>query len=263
MTARPVLLASFSALVVLVLVGGSLRPVSATSPTADGGAGPDGKNFECGGVPCAAAARGLQAFFDRDLPGLGGNGRSCADCHVASDSFQLSPATVEARFQRVQSMRQHRPQADDPLFRPIDADDFREKGDQASDFSNLRQNGLVRIVFPLPANMRVVDPATGQLSAVADVWRSVPTVNNVALSGPDLVNNQWFRGPNPFGGYQLDARVATLQEQALGALQNHAAVQHAPSDQLLNDLASFERVLFTNHRIRAVADALRTGATPL
>ncbi len=111
--------------------------------------------------------------------------------------------------------------------------------------------------------MRVADPVTGQLSAVADVWRSVPTVNNVALSGPDLVNNQWFRGPNPFGGYQLDARVATLQEQALGALQNHAAVQHAPSDQLLNDLASFERVLFTNHRIRAVADALRTGATPL
>src|SRR6478609_3484452 len=155
MTARPVLLASFSALVVLVFVGGSLRPVSATSPAAEAAARADEKGFECGGKPCAAAARGLQAFFDRDLPGLDGNGRSCADCHVASDSFQLSPATAEARFQRLQLMRQHRPEADDPLFRPIDADDFRENGAQASDFSNLRQNGLVRIVFPLPANMRV------------------------------------------------------------------------------------------------------------
>ena len=34
-------------------------------------------------------------------------------------------------------------------------------------------------------------------------------------------------GPNAFGGYQLDARVATLQEQALGALINHAQIQSA------------------------------------
>ena len=40
--------------------------------------------------------------------------------------------------------------ADDPLFRPIDADDFRTNGEDASDFSNLRQNGLVRVSFPLP-----------------------------------------------------------------------------------------------------------------
>jgi hypothetical protein len=45
---------------------------------------------------------------------------------------------------------------------------------------------------------------------------------------------------------------ATLQEQALGALLNHAQIQNQPSQQLLDDLASFQRVLFTNQRIRAV-----------
>lgn len=55
------------------------------------------------------------------------------------------PAFVEARFQILQLRRRGDPDADDPLFRPIDADDFRTNGDAASDFSNLRQNGLVRI----------------------------------------------------------------------------------------------------------------------
>jgi hypothetical protein len=35
--------------------------------------------------------------------------------------------------------------------------------------------------------------------------------------------------------------VSTLQEQALGALTNHAQLQSAPPQQLLDDLASFQR----------------------
>ena len=149
------------------------------------------------------------------------------------------------------------PHADDPLFRPIDADDFRTNGEDASDFSNLRQNGLIRIVFPLPPNIRLIDPATNRRPSetFVDVWRAVPTVNDVKLTGPDGVN-PWPRGPNHTGGYQLDARVATLQEQALGALINHAQVQNAPPQQLLDDLASFQRVLFTNDRVRALSDAI-------
>ena len=139
---------------------------------------------------------------------LGGNGRACADCHMATDNFQLSPASVEARFRLLQLQRRFNPDADDPLFRPIDADDFRTNGDSASDFSNLRQNGLVRITFPLPPNMRLIDPATNAASAetFVDVWRSVPTVNDVALTGPDD-GIAWLRGPNQQGGYQMDARV--------------------------------------------------------
>ncbi len=223
----------------------------------------EGQPVGCGAEPCAVI-RGSRAFFDRRLAGLEGNGRACADCHMAADHFQLSPEVVEHRFQILQHARQGDPTADDPLFRPIDADDFRINGDSAADFSNLRQNGLIRIVFPLPPNMRIIDPATNAPSSevLADVWRSVPTVNNVALTGPGSFN-PWFRGPNPFGGYQLDARVATLEEQAMGALTNHAQVQNPPPPQLLADLSSFERVVFTNHRVRDLADAVQSGTTPV
>jgi len=222
-----------------------------------------GLPFDCDTAPCDAIARGSHAFFDRRLPELAGNGRACADCHLSSDSFQLSPTDVEARFQNLMARREVNPQADDPLFKPIDADDFRTNGDDATDFSNLRQNGLIRIVFPLPPNMRLVDPATGRPSAdtSADVWRMVPSINNVALSGPDL-GSPWFRPPNAFGGYQLDARVGTLQEQAFGALVNHAAVQETPSARLLDDLAAFELVQFSSDRVRLLADAIRDGNTP-
>ena len=198
-------------------------------------------------------ARGLHAFLDRKLDGLNSNGRACADCHMPGDHFQLSPEDAETRFQQLQADRVANPDADDPLFRPIDADDFRTNGDAASDFSNLRQNGLIRITFPLPPNFRLIDPATNAASAETevDVWRSVPTVNDVALTGPDSVN-PWARGPNNFGGYQLDARVATLQEQALGALTHHAQVQNAPPQQMLDDLAAFQLTLFTNPRDRSL-----------
>jgi cytochrome c peroxidase len=218
----------------------------------------------CRGEPCDAVIRGSFAFFDRNLHGLKGNGRSCADCHMPQEQFQMSPASVEARFKKLEWRRLWNPLADDPLFRPIDADDFRSHGEHASDFSNLRQNGLIRVVMPLPPNVRLIDPLTGQPSAetFVDVWRAVPTINDIKLTGPNNVIS-WPRGPNPAGGFQLDARAATLQEQALGALRNHAEIQIAPPERLLNDLASFQRLLFTNPRVRNLSDAISAGVTPL
>jgi cytochrome c peroxidase len=218
---------------------------------------------DCGGEPCDAVVRGALAFFNRRLHGLEANGRSCADCHMATDHFQLSPASVETRFRILQLRRRWDPDADDPLFRPIEADDFRTNGDAASDFSNLRKHGLIRVVLPLPVNVRLIDPATNQPSSemVADVWRAVPTVNDVKLTGPDGVN-AWPRGPNETGGYQMDARIGTLQEQALGALVNHAQVRNPPPQELLDDLAAFQRVLFTSSRVRALADAVAAGTPP-
>lgn len=219
---------------------------------------------QCGGESCASVVRGLAAFLDRRLDDLRANGRACADCHVPSDSFQLSPATVERRYRLLQLRRRYNPAADDPLFRPIDADDFRINGEQARDFSNLRENGLIRVTFLLPPNIRLVNPATDQPSAETevDVWRAVPTVNDVALTGPDG-QNPWPRGPGETGGYQLDARFTTLQEQALAAFMTHAQAQRAPSQSMLDDLAALQRVLFTNHRVRRLADAVRAGKSEL
>ena len=81
------------------------------------------------------------AFNDRNLKGLGGNGRSCADCHMPSESFQLSPKAAQSRFEDLQAARKQDENADDPLFRPVDADDFRINGEHAVDFSNLLENG--------------------------------------------------------------------------------------------------------------------------
>jgi len=240
--------------------------VSLASPlaTADTPATSEAADQRCGGEPCAAVIRGLFAFFDRDLHGLDGNGRSCNDCHMVTEQFRLTPAAAESRYQLLQKRRRYNPHADDPLFRPLDADDFRINGEQASDYSNLRQNGLIRIVFALPPNIRLIDPVTNQPSdeTSVDVWRMVPGVTDVKLTGADGLN-PWPRGPNATGGYQLDGRIATLQEQALGALLHHAQVQSPPPQRLLDDLSSFQRVLFTNGRVRTLSEAIDQGVTPL
>jgi cytochrome c peroxidase len=224
----------------------------------------DTTDRRCGSEPCDAVFRGLLAFFNRDLRGLEGNGRSCADCHMLTEQFRLTPSAAEARYQKLQQRRLYNPKADDPLFRPIDADDFHINGTGASDYSNLRENGLIRIVFALPPNMRLIDPATNAPSdeTTVDVWRMVPGVTDVRLTGPDGLN-PWPRGPNPSGGYQLDGRFLTLQEQALGALLSHAQIQNPPPQQLLDDLNSFQQILFTNERVRALSDAIDAGVTPL
>jgi len=90
----------------------------------------------------------------------------------------------------------------------------------------------------------------------------VPGVTDLKLTGSDG-SNAWPRGPNPTGGFQLDARVSTLQEQALGALLNHAQAQNPPPQRMLDDLSSFQRVLFTNGRVRALSEAIDEGVTPL
>jgi cytochrome c peroxidase len=232
--------------------------------------------LDCDEQPCDAVARGRQAFNDRNLKKLGGNGRACADCHLPSENFQLSPATAQARFAALQAAREHNKNADDPLFRPVDADDFRLNGETASDFSNLLENGLIRVTMPLPANVRLIDPATNQPSdeTSVDLWRAVMPVFNVAITGPDGVAPVWPpgaprapivgqdpNGPNRQGGYQHDARFGTLQEQARGALFAHAQVTAEPPQRMLDDLAAFQETLFSSPGVELLAGAIRSGST--
>ena len=184
----------------------------------------------CGGEPCAAVVRGGLAFLDRRLRGLDGNGRACADCHMPTDHFQLSPASVEARFRLLQLLRRFNPDADDPLFRPIDADDFRTNGENASDFSNLRQNGLIRILLPLPRKIRLIDPVTNRC-------RSRPRSTSGGWCRPSTTSSSRemtarTRGtalPQPDGWLSAGCAVwHDLQEQALAALRAHAEIQNMP-----------------------------------
>jgi cytochrome c peroxidase len=236
----------------------------------------DGSKLNCDNTPCDAVARGRFAFHDRNLKQLGGNGRACADCHMPSEGFQLSPAAAQARFLALQSELTHNPNADDPLFRPVDADDFRVNGETASDFSNLVENGLIRVTMPLPANIKLIDPVTGQPSdeTSVDLWRAVMPVLNVAITGPDNVAPIWPPtprvsimgidpdGPNRQGGYQHDARFATLQQQARGALFAHAQVNAEPPEGMLDDLAAFQETLFSSSGVEVLGQVIRAGAMP-
>src|SRR5882724_7659266 len=239
--------------------------------------GNGGTKLNCDEPPCDAVARGRAAFNDRNLNQIGGNGRACADCHMPSESLQLSPAAARARFEALQAEREHNQNADDPLFRPIDADDFRVNGDNAHDFSNLVENGLVRVTMPLPLNVRLIDPATGQPSdeTSVDLWRAVMPVLNVAITGPDGVTPIWPpgaprvpimgqdpNGPNRQAGYQHDARFRTLQEQARSALFAHAQVTEEPPARMLDDLAAFQQTLFSSPSVEVLADAILSGSTP-
>src|SRR5947209_20230714 len=104
-----------------------------------------------------------------------------------SERFQLTPAAAQARFSKMTPTG-----VDDPLFRAIDADDFRSNGAAAHDFTNLTQNALVRVSIPLPANVKLLDcgaaipcPASARPTSetVADVWRAVPSILDVKITG--------------------------------------------------------------------------------
>ncbi len=73
--------------------GGAVDAATATTEKGAAAARDHGDR-SCGGEPCDAVTRGLLAFFDRRPDGLGVNGRACADCHMVTDNFQLSPASA-------------------------------------------------------------------------------------------------------------------------------------------------------------------------
>jgi mono/diheme cytochrome c family protein len=195
---------------------------------------------------------------------------------MPAENFQLSPAAAKARFEALQEKRQEENEADDPLFRPVDADDFRVNGENASDYSNLVENGLIRVTMPLPLNVKLVDPITGAVTddTTVDLWRAVMPVLNVAITGPDGVAPIWPPGaprvpimgqdpigPNRQGGYQHDGRFGTLQEQARGALIAHAQVSVEPPQRMLDDLAAFQKTLFSSPGVKLLADAILSGSS--
>ena len=182
-------------------------------------------------------------LFFSPFPGTQSNGRACVTCHVAEDAFQLTPAHVEARWQALQQRKRHHPDADDPLFRAIDADDG------AVDFTLLRQHALVRVVIPLPIGAdgsKLVWPVDDPDAESVELFRATPTILDTAVTAP----------------YQYDSRFATLQAQALGALQGHAEIQVQPKPRFLNDVAAFERTQFSSERVAALSQALEAGCEP-
>lgn len=165
----------------------------------------------------------------------GTNGRSCATCHVPEDGYTLTPDHVARLLET---------NPDDPLFAAIDADDPTA---ETLTFEHL-EKGLVRVWLTLPDNVDVIDDV-GSVITPPDrrifVWRGVPSIADAALTAP----------------YQLDGRVATLEEQAQGAIEGHSEGSEV-SQAELERIAAFERGIFSSDRARMVADELAGGAEP-
>lgn len=174
-----------------------------------------------------------ERLFRQALPGT--NGRSCATCHVPEDNFTLTPGHVAALWES---------NPNDPLFAAIDADD---PDAETLTFDHLKK-GLVRVWLTLPDNVDLIDdagnPTTPPDRRIA-VWRSVPSIADVALTAP----------------FQLDGRVATLEEQAQGAITGHSE-GGAVDATTLQHIAAFERTVFSSERARQVAEYLAAGNDP-
>jgi cytochrome c peroxidase len=175
--------------------------------------------------------RGAVNFF-RPFPG--GNGRSCATCHNPRDGFSLSPATVEARWRRLQRARRQNPEATDPLFRPIDADDGQD------DFTLLRTRALVKVRVPLPSRVRLTaDPTATHVT----LSRAVTPLNMLKHTAP----------------YQQDRSAATLEAQALGAVNQHMEPTVQPTKDFLETVAEFQRQIFSSVKVRKLSAAINAG----
>jgi cytochrome c peroxidase len=175
--------------------------------------------------------RGAVNFF-RPFPG--GNGRSCATCHNPKDGFSLSPATVEARWRRLQRARRHDPNASDPLFRAIDA------VDGEADFTLLRTRALMRVRVALPSRVRMTDDPT---ATHVTVFRAVTPLNMLKHTAP----------------YQQDRSAPTLEAQALAAVNQHMEPTVPPTQAFLESVAEFERHIFSSAKARKLSAAIDAG----
>jgi cytochrome c peroxidase len=178
------------------------------------------------------ALAGAVNFFS---PFPNGNGRACATCHNPREGYSLSPATVEARWRRLQAARRADPGADDPLFRSIDADDGKE------DYTLLRTRALIKVRVPLPPHVRLADAPQATHVTVS---RAVPPLSALTYTAP----------------YQQDRTIVTLEEQARAALIAHMQASTPPSTEFVESIAHFERGLFANSAARRVASALDAGS---
>lgn len=162
--------------------------------------------------------RGARLFSEETF---GGNGRTCATCHEPVNEFTISPALVQSRFAKDPS---------GPLFRPIDSNDG-----AGQDFSNLLNHALVTVRVPLHDNVTIQgNPEQRTIT----VWRGTPTIANVALTAP----------------YLHDGGVATLEDQAAGAIENHMQPSRKPSKHELDSIARFQEETFYPLRMRSLLD---------
>jgi hypothetical protein len=193
---------------------------------------------------------------------LGTNGRSCATCHVPSDGWSVTPATVRLLFERTRGLG--------PLFRTNDGStspdaDVSTVEARRTAYGLLLSRGLIRIGMMAPANAEFVIEAVEDPYGYADVTRlslfrrPLPTTNLAFLS------TVMWDGRETFDGQAVHF---DLGRQASGATLGHAQAAEALTAEQQSAIVAFEMSLFTaqirdNQAGRLVAAGAQGGPRAL
>ncbi len=153
-----------------------------------------------------------ERLFDRET--FDGNGRTCLTCH-SRETGTVSPADARARFRR---------NPNDPLFVHDGSDD--DNGDGFGDgqhVTRMLQSATILMRIRLHDNVEVKGhPEIREIT----VRRGIPTTLNTPALDPVLM---------------LDGRQPTLQDQALGAITQHAQATRAVAPRELDLIANFQK----------------------
>ena len=147
-----------------------------------------------------------QHLFERET--FGGNGRTCLTCHSRATGT-VSPQDAQKRFQA-------NPQ--DPLFLHDGSDDGHGHG-----VTRILADATILMTIPLPPNVRLANSS----DRFVVLRRGIPTTLNTPALDPVLM---------------LDGRQRTLEQQADGAIHDHAQAVTFPT---LNDLELIKRFQLT------------------
>jgi cytochrome c peroxidase len=173
-----------------------------------------------------------QRLFERET--FGGNGRTCLTCH-SRETGTVSPEDARRRF---------REDRHDPLFMHDGSDD--EDGDGVGDglhSTRIRRDATILVRIPLHPNVTLKD-APNERSVT--VRRGIPSTLNTPALDPVLM---------------LDGRQPTLEDQALGAIRDHAQSTLFIRRKQLERIASFQLTdrFFSAHAVESFA---RGGPAP-
>jgi hypothetical protein len=151
-------------------------------------------------------------LFERET--FGGNGRTCLTCH-SRETGTVSPEDAQERF---------REDRNDPLFVHDGSDD--EDGDGIGDgrhFERIRRDATILMRIPLHPNVTLKDAPNERFVTVR---RGIPTTINTPALDRVLM---------------LDGRQPTLEDQALGAIRDHAQSILNVKRKDLERIADFQR----------------------
>lgn len=154
---------------------------------------------------------------------FGGNGRTCETCH-SRGTGTISPDDVREIFKQ---------DPNNPLFRHDGLDDG------FFGTSRITEHATIRVERPLPPNVKIAgNPAATSVVLL----RGVPTTINTPALDPMLM---------------YDLRARTLEDQAHGAIHDHAQNTVEPSFEDLELIADFQRTdakFFSSHALQNFAN---------